>query len=60
MLNITFLPKDKVPYSIKPITYHVDQENNVIAIAIAKATFIQEYKTQYYDKVAITETRVLR
>ncbi len=60
LLDITFLPKKRSPRNIKPITYHVDEENNVIAVAKAKLVFKLEHKCyNYYDKVAISETRIL-
>ncbi len=59
MINITFLPKKRVPKNIKPITYHVNEENNVIAATKAKQVFMLEHPYRYYDKIAISETRVL-
>lgn len=59
MIDIIFLPKKRVPKNIKPITYHVAEENNIIAVVKAKQVFMLEHKFRYYDKIAITETRVL-
>ena len=61
MLNVTFLPKKYAPKSIEPVTYHVNQWNNIAAELIARKVFKEEYgiKVDYYDAVAIAETRVL-
>ncbi len=57
MIDITFLPKNKT--MAKPITYHVNETNNVIATYKAKQFFMKEHAFRYYNRVAITETRVL-
>lgn len=59
MLDITFLPKKRAPTSIKAIIYHVNQENKEVAVEIAKAVMIKEHNIGYYDKIELTETRVL-
>ena len=60
MLKITFMPKRKTPTSIQPVSYLVGQYNNELAVQIATSVFVTEHKKQYYDKVVISEPRILR
>ena len=59
MLDITFIKKKRAPNYFKPVTYHVDELNNVIAAVKAKNIFMLEHKYMNYDKIVITETRVI-
>ena len=59
MIDITFLPIKRAPKNIKEITYHVDEENNIIAVAKAKQVFMMKHDFKYYDKVTISGARVL-
>jgi len=57
MILITFLPKSKTMAS--PVTYYVNEFNGVIAAYKAKLVFMQEHPFRYYDKIDITQARVL-
>lgn len=59
MKNITYLPKKRAPPNFKTVTYHVDEENNVIATSKANLVFVKEHDYRYYNRVVIVETRVL-
>ena len=60
MKDVIFIPK-KHAVNAKEVTYHVNCVCIIAAEEIATKAFIEEYgiKTQYYDRVVITETRVL-
>jgi hypothetical protein len=59
MLKVVFLKNKRAPSSMKNICYLVAQTNYTIAVSIAKEAFKNEHDYRYYDRVLITEPRVL-
>jgi len=61
MLKITFLPKKNT--MAKPVEYLVNQYNQELAIKLAEAEFLADYnktKRQYFDRIAVSEPRILQ
>lgn len=47
----------------KPVEYLVNQYNQELAIKLAEAEFLADYnktKRQYFDRIAVSEPRILQ
>ena len=57
MLKVTFSPKART--KAKPVSYLVNELNQVIAFYKARQVFEREQKAHYYNRVDINKVRVL-